>query len=645
MIKEDVETPTAPSGSNDHSAPPADRPDVVEHDESAREPSASGSTSPTANADHSQAVYRRVNPALNENAGPGPSNDGIRLRARLIAPTVTPLLIGFTLLLVVIFVLGHLSVSRMNDVHFNALDLQHQLSARINLLLELRLAVTRLNNEARARHEAESRRELKPPIYLPLSTAREDVARLVRELERPPLPDDPAWQRLRVDVESFVETTRDLRRFSLEGFTQFEVIKEEIDELLARSGPQQEDISAASKSMADQASRSIRLLTLLALVVGALVAGGTIWEVQRRFRQMRVSMFEARRERAFTTQLLQGMVSAVAAIDENDCIRSANAAFFKIFPTASIGASIRKRFGREDALKMLQAATATGVDAATYRGRWVCRIEEEGIDRTFDIYSSALAFDENVGQILTLVDATEAVEAERVLRRSESLAAVGRATTQVAHEIRNPLGSIRLGVSMLRDSVNDEEALRTIELVERGIKHLNKLVVDVTQFSRQKALERADVDLHELLERSLDLVADRVKEKHTPIEKRFAVEHLVGHWDADQLRQVFVNVMANAIDASHERSPLRIFTEAVSVDVSENGGGGKSYAQITIADEGSGMDKVTADRIFEPFFSTKKRGTGLGLAIVKQIVEQHGGRINVDSELGKGSRFVIELPL
>jgi two-component system sensor histidine kinase FlrB len=71
----------------------------------------------------------------------------------------------------------------------------------------------------------------------------------------------------------------------------------------------------------------------------------------------------------------------------------------------------------------------------------------------------------------------------------------------------------------------------------------------------------------------------------------------------------------------------------------------KHYARVTIADHGRGMDKATRDRIFEPFFSTKKRGTGLGLAIVKQIVEQHGGRISVDSELGKGSKFRIDLPV
>src|SRR4029434_2656879 len=168
---------------------------------------------------------------------------------------------------------------------------------------------------------------------------------------------------------------------------------------------------------------------------------------------------------------------------------------------------------------------------------WLCRGNDGLGEKTFDVYSSPLAIDGDQGQVITLVDATQAAESERVLRRNESLAAVGQATAQVAHEIRNPLGSIRLGVSMLRDSVSDAEGLHTIELVERGIKHLSKLVVDVAQFSRRKTLEQANVDLKSLINHSLDLVADKINEKETPIEKRLVSEKLVGHWDFDQLRQ------------------------------------------------------------------------------------------------------------
>src|SRR5688572_6065588 len=118
---------------------------------------------------------------------------------------------------------------------------------------------------------------------------------------------------------------------------------------------------------------------------------------------------------------------------------------------------------------------------------------------------------------------------------------------------------------MLRDSVNDDQdALNTIELVERGIAHLNKLVVDVTQFSRQKELERSVVDLHESLERSIDLVSDKILEKNATVERQFAGRKIVGHWDPYQLRQVFVNVIANAVDASQENAAVLISTEILT---------------------------------------------------------------------------------
>jgi signal transduction histidine kinase len=570
---------------------------------------------------------------------------GTKVRTREFAPAISLLVIGFLLLLGLILGLGLKSVSQMDEVSSQGGEFERNLAARTSLLLNLRLALTQVDNEARARHQAESRREILPPFETRLDAARDDVNNRLKQLDKPPLSDDPGWRQFKQDVQAYIEVTKDLRRYGLEGFERFRKVNAQIDNLTSALQFERQAIYGRVQNLQRNARRSIQTWSIIALIVGTLVAAGTIWEVQRRFKQMRGSMLDARRERAFTTQLLEGMVSAVTAIDEGDRIRSANAAFFRIFPGASVGASVLEKFASDEAMKMLAAATATRVDKATYRGRWMARIEDE--EKTFDVYSSPLAINGDRGQIVTLVDATEVAESERTLRRTESLAAVGQATTQVAHEIRNPLGSIRLGVSMLRDSVNDPEALNTIELVERGIKHLNKLVVDVTQFSRQKALERSRVDVNITLDRSIDLVSERVRDKNATLEKEFSGESLIGQWDGDQLRQVFVNVIANAIDASPLNGEVRIATERVSLDGDETDGvhRTKNYARVTIADRGKGMDKSTRDRIFEPFFSTKKRGTGLGLAIVKQIVEQHGGRISVASEPGKGSRFTIDLPL
>ena len=584
---------------------------------------------------HPEVVYRRT---------PDPTTvTSPRERLRGFAPAITPLVIGFLLLLGLILALGLRSANKMDEVGSNTRQRALEYSARLGVLLDLRLKFNQLDNEARARHREESTRELKPPFEIKLDKSREEARKAMALMEHEPLAKNPAWIKLRQDLDSYLNLTQDRRRYGLEGFESFRTIDAELFNLYTTEQADQENIIRDVDKWQKEARRWINRWTLFAILVGALVAGGTIWQVQRHFSEMRRSMFETRRERTFTTQLLQGMVSAVAAIDEEDRIRSANAAFFKIFPNASIGASVLEKLGPDDAMKMLEVVTAIRVTKATYHGRLISQVEEE--DKAFDVYSSPLAINGNHGQIVTLVDATEAAESERTLRRSESLAAVGQATAQVAHEIRNPLGSIRLGVSMLRDSVSDTDALNTIELVERGIKHLNKLVVDVTQYSRQKELERSSVDLHESLERSIDLVTDKIREKNATLEKHYAGAAIVGQWDPYQLRQVFVNVIANAVDASQENSAVLISTEILAPEANGDGQPPRNYARITIADQGRGMDKATRDRIFEPFFSTKKRGTGLGLAIVKQIVEQHGGRISVASEPGKGSQFNIDLPV
>ena len=585
-----------------------------------------------------QVVYRRAMP--DDQASP-------RRETRL-DPALVPLIVGFAILLLLILLLGNLSVRRLEDTSRSSLLLEQSFAARASLLLQFRVALTLLDNEARNRMQAESRHELRPPFDLRLDTARGKVSDLVPLLDHPPLSDLPEWNKFRTDLAAYIDINRDRNRYAQEGYASFRQVDDDLNNLIQESGDEEVHIFRQAEAMQLAATRSIRIWNTIALITGLVIAIGTIWEVQRRFGQIKQSTEAARREREFNSQMLEGMVSALAAIDRNDRIRSANTAFLRIFPRAVIGSSIHDEIATPEGVKLLEAATASHVETATYRGRWT--LEQDDAPVTFDVYSSPLEIDGEHGQILTLVNVTEATKTEAALRRSESLAAVGSAAAQLAHEIKNPLGSIRLGVEMLRQYTTSAEAEKTISLVERGIHHLNKLVVDVTQFSRHRRLELSDTDLHEVINSSIELVMDRVHEKQIPITIAFDAQQIRGNWDDEQLREVFVNLLANAIDASPAKSPVRITTEIVT-----SNGAPRNYtaalrddaprARIVIADQGSGIDQKTQARLFEPFFTTKKRGTGLGLSIVRQIIDLHGGTIEVESEAGKGTTFRVELPL
>jgi len=585
-----------------------------------------------------QVVYRRVMPD---------DQSGARREAR-IDPALVPLVVGFAVLLLLILLIGNLSVRRLEETSRNSLGLEQSYAARASLLLQFRMALTQLDIEARNRMQADARHELRPPFDLRLDTARGKVSDLLPLLDHPPLSELPKWKKFDTDLVTYIDITRDRNRYAQEGFAGFREVDNDLNTLIQESGVEELQIFRQAEAMQLAATRSIRIWNTVALIMGLIIAIGAIWEVQRRFGQIKRSNDAARREREFNSQLLEGMVSALAAIDRHDRIRSANTAFLRIFPHATIGSSIHDEIATREGVLLLEAATASHVERSTYRGRWT--LQHEDAPATFDVYSSPLEIDREHGQILTLVDVTEATKAEIALRRSESLAAVGSAAAQLAHEIKNPLGSIRLGVEMLRQYTNNEEAEKTISLVERGIHHLNKLVVDVTQFSRHRQLELSDTDLHEVINSSVELVMDRVHEKETPITIGFDSHQIRGHWDAEQLREVFVNLLANAIDAGPAKSPVRISTELIEPNSAPRNYAagrrdGDPRARIVIADEGSGSDQKTQARLFEPFFTTKKRGTGLGLSIVRQIIDLHGGTIEVESEAGKGTTFRIELPL
>ena len=239
------------------------------------------------------------------------------------------------------------------------------------------------------------------------------------------------------------------------------------------------------------------------------------------------------------------------------------------------------------------------------------------------------------GYVLTFQDLTEVMELEREVRRQERLAALGKMAAGLAHEIRNPLASMRGSVQVLAAELDlSPDQAQLMEIVLRESDRLNQIVSDFLVYARPPRTDRQVVDLAAILSETLALL------RHSPelSPNHFILEEcdlgpVLYNGDPNQLRQVFWNLARNAIQAMPAGGKLSVILEARS----------RGEVTITFSDTGQGMTREQQDRLFEPFNSSTG-GTGLGMAIVYQLVRDHNGRILVDSEAGSGTRVSIKLP-
>ncbi len=229
-------------------------------------------------------------------------------------------------------------------------------------------------------------------------------------------------------------------------------------------------------------------------------------------------------------------------------------------------------------------------------------------------------------------------EAQAQLRRSERLAALGQLSAGLAHELRNPLGAIRASAEMLGKTVSQEnEIAREMSgLITREVDRTNALVTRFLEFARPLRPQRASHDLHEVLDRALGDVRRGLGDQANSvrIETAYSPEVVPFRFDAELLERVFYNLLQNGVQAMPAGGLLRLATHA------RNG-----LVETEVTDTGAGIPEENLESIFNPFFTTKPDGVGLGLAIVSKIVDDHGGRISVSSEVGRGTTFRVSLPV
>lgn len=230
------------------------------------------------------------------------------------------------------------------------------------------------------------------------------------------------------------------------------------------------------------------------------------------------------------------------------------------------------------------------------------------------------------------------VRSERQTLEGEHHRSLEHLSASIAHEIRNPITAAKSLIQQMSENPNGEDqeeyarvAVGELERVEKSISHL-------LRFAREEDTRIERIAMEDVLESAIETFRDRCARNDFEIIRRFDVTGEL-NGDPEQLRRVAINLLSNAIDAVEA---ARIPQPEVRVALGENLAGSEIW--LRISDNGLGMDEQTRERIFDPFFTSREEGTGLGLALCRKIVDEHGGRIEVDSEPGEGTEFVLSFP-
>lgn len=374
-------------------------------------------------------------------------------------------------------------------------------------------------------------------------------------------------------------------------------------------------------------------------------------------------------------QLIQSLATQVAFALDNARLYEQIIASSRQYET--ILGHIRRAVLAVDVNLRITALNITGAELLQVQaGDWIGRRAEELIPTEADLLRQTIAEEKNLprcertmnragqpfpaecetsvitdarnhvsGALLVFEDLTEHKRLEEEMRRMDRLASVGTLAAGIAHEIKNPLVAIRTYAELLPQRYQDKsfrEQFGGIVLDE--ITRINRLILNLLEFSRPMQRDTGPLDLHALVQRAETLLESKLKSRNITLVKHFDSAPAIVNGDAEQLYQVVLNVLQNAIESIPENGgTITVATRLMA----------KSYTntrpdlgvEICFTDTGCGIDKADLPRIFDPFFSKRDNGSGLGLAVCHGILENHGADINVRSAPGKGTAFVFTFPV
>lgn len=366
---------------------------------------------------------------------------------------------------------------------------------------------------------------------------------------------------------------------------------------------------------------------ILALYLTAYLIGHLSFRLERATMGLEKRDIDLRELALFNREVIEGMPSGLFTTDLKGRILLFNRSAEKItgFKSASaIGREIGEvlpfigKIGEKERLEGTLEGTLEGAGDNTVLTLTVSAMQD--------------AKGENTGFIGIFDDLTEIRRMQEEMRQKEKLADIGELAANIAHEIRNPLASLKGSVEILKeDAVSPEYKKKLMDIALGEMQRLDAIITEFLSYSRPKAIESSVFDLHQVLDETVEMLKQRDAEKVVFVKDFGGTMYIKA--DQQRLQQVFWNLGINAIEAMPEGGRLRIGTA-----------GRKELVEIIFEDTGIGIGQESRKKIFYPFFTTKQSGTGLGLSIAYRIVQDHSGNIAFSSTLGEGTRFRIFLP-
>jgi signal transduction histidine kinase len=612
---------------------------------------------------------------------------------------LTGLVVSFVLLLSLIWFIGSLGQWELENLQNRAKEKSTAYSGRIELANAIGTASSEVISQAKSYRTGRELRVAKLPYQVNLNKAKFNFDKLlnrgrqvwgVKQGSSPKngVPawrkeEELAWAKFETATERLWSKIEEEENNSLKKETEpnsdqsnqtdpsetssdqpeikedFFTIRNEMDaaakELVHKIEQSREQLFNEIAAQQASAASKIGRFNWLTIVVAVIIAVFTILFTQRQLTKTREAERREQVEKGRKVAVFDSLSDDIVVLGKQGEVLEVNHAFLKHFEMTDAELEPRPDY-RAALAQVPEIASFVGHALQTpdfkqgQRERVEVKTQNGQYDaRLFDVSISPLKVgDETHGRVVVMDDVTEAEQERIKYERGRALSAIGQITAQVAHEIYNPLGAVKLNLDLLEMQIGeDDDVKHTIRRLKSSVEHLSTIAMDLRYLTRSRDPERKPTDLNNLLDEVVELASDRLERSRICIVRDYSSESPHGEFDPQQLRKAFLNLLINAVEASPHSGEVDLRTRVISKhdataipDLNSSNG----IIAVSIIDHGVGMSSETKRRVFEAFFTTKRNGTGLGMMITQEIVKKHGGKIEVDSEVGKGTTVNVYLP-